>query len=97
MNESSNDIGVNLKQKIQLLVVAYERARQEMDRLRKDTARLEELLADQKKAYKELEERYSRLKVAKALTGSETDKHEAKIMVNRLVREIDRCIALLNK
>jgi len=37
------------------------------------------------------------LKFAKSLLGADEDSHEAKIKINRLVREIDKCIALLNK
>ena len=36
-------------------------------------------------------------KFAKSLLGVEEDPHEAKIKINRIVREIDKCIALLNK
>ena len=35
--------------------------------------------------------------IAKALIGSEEDSHEAKQKINRIVREIDKCIALLNR
>lgn len=37
------------------------------------------------------------LKFAKSLAGANEDSHEAKIKINRLVREIDKCISLLNK
>ena len=44
-----------------------------------------------------LENELMQLKIAKALIGSEEDSHEAKQKINRIVREIDKCIALLNK
>jgi hypothetical protein len=34
---------------------------------------------------------------AKSLAGANGDSHEAKIKINRLVREIDKCISLLNR
>ncbi len=37
------------------------------------------------------------LKFAKSLAGVDDGSHEAKIKINRLVREIDKCISLLNK
>jgi hypothetical protein len=37
------------------------------------------------------------LKFANSLAGANEDSHEAKIKINRLVREIDKCISLLNK
>lgn len=52
-------------------------------------------LEQKEKAILELEEQNQTLKIAKSLTGAE-DKSEAKLKINELVREIDKCIALLN-
>ncbi|HPD96468.1 MAG TPA: hypothetical protein PLA24_11320 [Tenuifilaceae bacterium] len=97
MNDISSDIGNTLKQKIQLLVVALEYFKQENEQLKVRNAELEEKLKAEGQAGKALEERNSLLNVANAFSESVTDPHEAKIKVNRLVREIDKCIALLNK
>jgi len=97
MNDSSSHIIDNIKQKVQTLVFMFEREKQENDRLKAQVAQLEAKLKAKEQACAELEERYSRLKIAKALKASDADVHEAKIKVNRIVREIDRCIALLNK
>jgi len=45
----------------------------------------------------ELVKKQEELKFAKTLLGADEDPHEAKIKINRIVREIDKCIALLNK
>ena len=45
----------------------------------------------------DLEEKYNKLKISKALIVSSNDVHDAKLKVNRMVREIDKCIALLNR
>jgi hypothetical protein len=37
------------------------------------------------------------LKLAKAIALTDDTSHDAKIKVNRIVREIDKCIALLNR
>jgi cell division septum initiation protein DivIVA len=97
MNVDSSEIYDRIKQKVQVLVVAYERAKQENEQLKAQKAELEKQLKAKEQAYVELEARYSRLKLAKALKVSEADAHEAKIKVNRIVREIDKCIAFLNK
>jgi len=44
-----------------------------------------------------IENKYESLKLAKIIAPSSTDSHDAKIKLNRIVREIDRCISLLNK
>lgn len=48
-----------------------------------------------KRENKELNEELKRTKVANAISGSD-DSYEAKMRINQLVREIDKCIALLN-
>ena len=42
-----------------------------------------------------LEGKYQRTKVASALSGSDEGVRETKLKINRLVREIDGCIALM--
>ena len=44
-----------------------------------------------------LKNKYNKLKLAKSLLASTGDSHDAKIKINGIVREIDKCIALLNR
>jgi hypothetical protein len=92
-------IGISdrIKQKIELLVSSFDRVKHENEMLLAQKNELERLLREKEQAYSELEERYSRLKFARAFQASSEDVHDAKIRVNRIVREIDRCIALLNR
>jgi hypothetical protein len=46
---------------------------------------------------KELEKKYERTKLTGALLGDGENAREAKRKITELVREIDRCIALLNR
>lgn len=57
---------------------------------------LKHQLAENHQRINELEEANHTLKIAKSLTGAD-DKSEAKQKINELVREIDKCIALLHK
>ena len=45
----------------------------------------------------EMEKRNEKLKLVKAIMGDVEDTHEARLKVNKMVREIDKCIALLNR
>ena len=46
----------------------------------------------------ELNKKYENLKIAKVLSSVPgEDVHETKLQVNKIVREIDKCIALLNR
>ena len=43
----------------------------------------------------EWEEKYNSLKLANSVLGSNTNKTEAKLKINTLIRELDHCIAQL--
>lgn len=47
------------------------------------------------KAVSEWEEKYNSLKLANSMLGSNTNKTEAKLKINTLIRELDHCIAQL--
>ena len=44
-----------------------------------------------------LVQKYENLKLAKMLIASEEENKDAKSRIQKIVREIDKCIALLNK
>ena len=54
-------------------------------------------LESQKKTIEELEESNKLIKLAKNFSQTGIDKFDTKIKINELVREIDRCIDLLNE
>ncbi len=58
---------------------------------------LEQKLAERSAQVDLLTEENNRVKLAKTLVSTPGDKAEMKFKVNELVREIDKCIALLNR
>lgn len=54
-------------------------------------------LRDKNARIEALTEDFNRMKLAKAVVTSTGDKAEMKFKVNEMVKEIDRCIALLNR
>jgi len=97
MSVQQDNVNVRIKQKIQLLVSALDKERQENELLLSHNNELNKLLSEKEQAYIELKEHHDRLKFAKSLQASNQEVHDAKIKVNRIVREIDKCIALLNR
>ena len=91
------DIIKDFRNKLKRIINLYEAEKEKNQELVKANLRLEEKLARSTKDYKTLELRYNNLKLAKTLTASAKDAHDAKLKVNGIVREIDKCIALLNK
>lgn len=97
MSVQQNNISLRIKQKVQLLVSALDKEKHENELLLNQNNELKKQLAEKEQAYVELKEHYDRLKFAKSLQATTQEVHDAKIKVNRIVREIDKCIALLNR
>ena len=84
-----------VKQGIQQLIAAYEN--EKMERQRLQTA-LEQSLAKEetyRKQIIELERQIDNLKLTEAFKASSGNSPEAKKKINSLLKEIDRCITLL--
>ena len=54
------------------------------------------IIENQNKKIKELEEKYKVLKIAKSLEST-TNSFDQKIKINEMLREVEKCIGLLNK
>ena len=98
MNKEQETIQNRLRTKIETLVSAHQQLLDENATLKEHSTGLKQQLQEKEEAYIELEQKYNQQQLAKAfVASSEEHAHDAKIRVNRIVREIDHCIALLNK
>jgi hypothetical protein len=86
-----------LRSRIKEIMTALEAERKRKEELENEREKLKNKLDQQLKLNQELEHKYNNLKLAKVMTGNDDEEHDAKIKVNRIVREIDKCIALLNR
>lgn len=96
MSESRIDIVFKLKAKIYRLISTYEILKEKYTESLSRVASLEKELSAKDKELKVLRNENEKLKLAKAFTSS-SDSKEAKLQISKIVREIDKCIALLNK
>ena len=87
----------HLKNKVQKVFNLYERLKTQNAALLKEKNELEKKLKDKESEIEFLKNKHNKLKIAKSILASSGDKHDARIKINRIVREIDNCIALLNK
>ena len=74
------------------------------DEVKRENAELKKLLENEKlknekvqAQYDELEVSYTNLKTATAISLNGSDVKETKLRLSKLVREVDKCIALLNE
>ena len=86
-----------LNRKLDELLTKYSTLKAEAEELRKGNEALGRMLQDRDDKIKELETKYERIKLTGALLGEGENASEAKKKITELVREIDRCVALLNR
>jgi chromosome segregation ATPase len=88
---------VLLNRKIDELVNNFNSLKVENINLKTRNEALNSELHSREEEMKELEKRYERIKLSGALLGEGENASEAKRKINELVREIDKCIALLDR
>lgn len=85
-----------LENKLNKLLSNYEFLKEENQVLLQNNAKLHVLLQEKEQQIEVRKEEYKLLKVAKTIEGSNENTRETKLKINALVREIDKCITLLN-
>ena len=98
MTESVTHVSLStVKAKIQKLGEQKQKLSDEFATLLDNKRLLEDKLSQRENAVQELQEKLKLSKMAKTLGDEETKNSDAKYKINELVREIDQCIALLNR
>jgi len=97
MVQESNEIIISLKHRIAELISLYQKFKEEKESLIHEKMKLMEQIETLNREKEQLNHQYNTLKLAKTLAANSADSHQAKLKINRIVREIDKCIALLNK
>ena len=86
-----------IREKMQSVKLQINRQHEDNEQLKKRNEDLNNKIQQKEVLINELEQQNKKLKLAKSFLAESQDVHDAKIKINRLVREIDKCIALLNK
>jgi chromosome segregation ATPase len=86
-----------LNNKLDELFNKYLNLKTEYTDLKTRNEALKNKLQERDARLKEVEIKYERLKLSGALLGEGENAGEAKKKITELVREIDRCVALLNR
>ena len=86
----------NFESKLNRLMDAYTQLAARNAELHQQVAQQAEELAEVRRQYDKLAESYTNLKLAKIISASDADMGDTQRRLSKLVREVDRCIALLN-
>jgi len=98
MDSKSDEIFDSLRQRIKAIISRYDDQRGQNNALKEKNLQLTERITILENKLEELNKRYENLRIAKVLSSVPGEEvHETKLQVNRIVREIDKCIALLNR
>jgi predicted nucleic acid-binding Zn-ribbon protein len=88
---------VILNRKLDELFKRYNSLRDELEEIKSGNEVLKTRLQEREIRLKELEIKYERVKLSGALLGEGENALEAKKKITELVREIDKCVVLLNR
>ena len=96
MSVEQTEIIEGIRRKVQSLKVLMQEQKDESDRLKKQFEDLQQKVQQKQVVIDELEQKNQKLSLVKGIVA-EGGNQDAKIQINRIVREIDKCIALLNR
>lgn len=85
-----------LRSKIEKLVHLHSKLKEDNVKLTQERDALRETIGLQEQTIQQLKEENKLVRIGQKLPG-ENGNHDLKLKINELVREIDKCIALLNR
>ncbi len=92
MNNNESNF-IKLEQKLYQLVGAYKDINKEKETLQEEVEVLKQNLKSSRSEVLKLKDDNERLKVANAMLGDEEHRRLMKLRVNKLIKELDVCIA----
>lgn len=96
MTEENKKIISDCEFEVRRLLLFAQRQKEKIAELTHTVESLEQSLTALQEKYETLNAAYTNLKTARMLQISDSDIKNAKARIAKLVREIDKCIALLN-
>jgi len=97
MSAEQTQIIEGIRQKIQSAKVRMKEQEDENIRLKKQYEDLQKSVQQKQLLIEELEQKNQKLALVKGIMADGEGTQDARIQINRIVREIDKCIALLNR
>ena len=87
----------SIEKKAEKLIDLHRHSSKELSALKQNNNELKQTIEQQKQTIKELEEKQKILKLSKSISGNNENTQDLKLKINELIREVDKCTALLNK
>lgn len=91
-------IVVNIEYKVNKIISLYHSLKKEKEEILEENINLKSQILERDKNIKSLEEKIKLLRITRSVGVNDIEKNkESRQKINEYVREIDKCIALLNK
>lgn len=90
------DLIADIQLKLDLLVQDRDALQSKVEAMKVENEKLKADIAERDRSIEALKEKNKTQTIAKSLEDS-ADRTSAKLKINELVREIDKCVALINK
>ena len=88
----------NIEGKVNKIISLYKSALDKNELLLSEKSHMKKLISEKDKEIKKLEEKIKLLRITKSVNSEESENiKESRKKINEYVREIDKCVALLNK
>tara|TARA_Y100000588_G_C13937322_1_gene788490 strand:+ start:573 stop:854 length:282 start_codon:yes stop_codon:yes gene_type:complete len=87
----------NIEVKVAELVDKYQRVQLQNSNLQKNNDALNKMLQEQEEQIVALKDKVKLMNISKSIDVNKEGVKETRLKINEYVREIDKCIALLNK
>ncbi|HIZ05318.1 MAG TPA: hypothetical protein H9818_05625 [Candidatus Phocaeicola gallistercoris] len=97
MTENDKKLLNTFEEKLRHFISLYQEVKEENTSLRRLLSEKEAEITRIENSRKELEVQYTNLKMARILSIDDNDIKDTKQRLTRLVREVNKCIALLNE
>ncbi len=97
MSAEQVEILEGIKDKVQLIKDRMQEHLDENIQLKRKNEDLQLVVQQKQSVIDELEQKNQQLSLVKSIMAESDDSQDARIRINKIVREIDKCIALLNR
>jgi predicted nuclease with TOPRIM domain len=97
MSAEQIEILEGIRQKIQTVKARLMEQQDENHRLKQQNEDLQKSVQLKQLVIDELEHENQKLSLVKVMVADGEESQDARVQINRIVREIDKCIALLNR
>ena len=96
MTEEDKKLLSTFEARLRLVLYEYQQLKQKNEELKEVIRKKDETIEEIQSNYKSLDTKYANLKLAKIISINDSEAKDTKQRLSKLVREVDKCIALLN-